>query len=43
MKPSDRNRPKPIPITDPSEARANVSYIIEKPVKPSGRKENADG
>lgn len=44
MSNSDRKRPKPIPISHPSEARANVSYIIEKPapVKPSG-KEKGDG
>lgn len=42
---SERTRPAPIPISHPSEARANVSYVLEKPapaVKPS-RKENADG
>lgn len=45
MKPSDsRQRPAPIPISHPSEARANVSYILVKPepAKPSG-KEKADG
>ena len=38
-KPGTKNNP--IPIPDISHARANSSYVIEKPK--SGRKESADG
>ena len=43
MKASDAKRgtkKNPIPIPDISHARANVSYVIEKP---KSGKENADG
>lgn len=45
MKASDAKpgtKKNPIPIPDISHARANSSYVIEKPAKPSG-KEKADG
>ena len=43
-----RNRPKPIPIRDRSEARANRSYIIvpetpPAPARPVRRQEAPDG
>jgi hypothetical protein len=44
-KPAARNRPEPIQISDPAEARANRSYIITPPAPPKVKKhqEATDG